>query len=31
VRALSEHGAAHGEAIEARRLFANLRQVALDA
>jgi excisionase family DNA binding protein len=30
-RALSEHGSAHGEAVEARRLFANLRQVALDA
>jgi diguanylate cyclase (GGDEF)-like protein/excisionase family DNA binding protein/PAS domain S-box-containing protein len=31
VRGLSEHGAAHGEVVEARRLFANLRQVALDA
>jgi diguanylate cyclase (GGDEF)-like protein/excisionase family DNA binding protein len=31
IRAMAEHGAAHGEVVDARRLFANLRQVALES
>jgi diguanylate cyclase (GGDEF)-like protein/excisionase family DNA binding protein/PAS domain S-box-containing protein len=31
IRAMAEHGAAHAEVVDARRLFANLRQVALES